>query len=208
MDTVSLKDKTFYIERVKDLNLLLDIITEEEFKKDEQMPYWAELWPSALAFAEYILDNPSEFHHKKILELGCGLGLVGIVCTYVKGKVLFTDYEPMALKFTKKNFQRNFKRNALTKLIDWRQDSFDNRFEIIVASDVLYEKRLIRQILIVYNKALRNNGSAYISDPNRKFSPNFFTLAEEDGWYCRTILKRIRIYDKLHTIHIHRLQRC
>jgi predicted nicotinamide N-methyase len=207
VDTVSLKGKNFYIERVKDLNLLLDIITAEEFKEDERMPYWAELWPSAVAFAEYILENSGEFRQKKILELGCGLGLVGIVCTYVEGKVLFTDYEPMALKFTKKNFQRNFKRNTLTKLIDWRQANFDNPFEIVVASDVLYEKRLIRPILNVLKNALRNDGRAYISAPDRKISLNFFTLAEEDGWYCRTILKEVRINDKLHTIHIHKLQR-
>jgi predicted nicotinamide N-methyase len=80
------------LEQVADVNKLIDSITDEEFNQDERLPYWAELWPSAQALANFILQNKYLFEGKKILELGCGLGLVGIAATIAEAKVLFTDY--------------------------------------------------------------------------------------------------------------------
>ncbi len=44
---------------VLDSYALLDRISPEEFIKDEQMPYWAEIWPSAIMLSSFIADELS-----------------------------------------------------------------------------------------------------------------------------------------------------
>ena len=46
-----------------------------EFDRD---PYWCRVWPSALALAELILQNPELVAGKSVCDVGAGLGLAGI----------------------------------------------------------------------------------------------------------------------------------
>ncbi len=41
-----------------DMERLLDAIDAATFREDERMPYWAELWPAARAFATWLLAGP------------------------------------------------------------------------------------------------------------------------------------------------------
>ena len=95
------------LKQVADVEKLVDEITDDEFNQDERLPYWAEVWPSAMALAEYILSNQNEFRHKNALELGCGIGLVGIAATLAAANVTFSDYEKDALNFTENNYFLN-----------------------------------------------------------------------------------------------------
>ena len=49
------------------------LLSEEAFEQEEFLPYWAELWPSALALARAVARRP--LTGRRTLELGCGLGL-------------------------------------------------------------------------------------------------------------------------------------
>lgn len=46
--------------------------------QDTQDPYWCRAWPSAVALAELILEQPALVKGKQVLELGCGLGIAGL----------------------------------------------------------------------------------------------------------------------------------
>ena len=50
-----------------------DLIREEDFVKDERLPYWADVWPSSLVLAGKLLEL--EGRGRTALELGCGVGL-------------------------------------------------------------------------------------------------------------------------------------
>src|SRR3954466_527531 len=56
-----------------------DLIREEDFVKDERLPYWADVWPSSLILAGKLLELDG--HGKTALELGCGAGLCTIAAT-------------------------------------------------------------------------------------------------------------------------------
>src|SRR4029078_5956128 len=56
-----------------------DLIREEDFVKDERLPYWADIWPSSQILAQHLLSLARvERIRGKCLELGCGVGLVTI----------------------------------------------------------------------------------------------------------------------------------
>ena len=207
-EEISLLDKRFVIQRVKNVDKLLDAISEEEFKKDERLPYWADIWPSAIALSEYVLENQKVFKGKKILELGCGLGLVGITVTAIGGDVLFTDYDPHALRFTQTNFKRNFSRPASVQLLDWRNPGHSESFDIILAADILYEKRWLGPVLNILDKKLTIHGIAYIADPDRTIAREIYSMIESKNWHRQSVLKRTQVYDKLHAVIINRITKC
>ncbi len=207
-DEIAIGGKTFMIRRVENIDKLIEAISDEEFKKDERLPYWAEIWPSSIALSEYVLENEDEFSGKKILELGCGLGLVGIVLTSIGGDVVFTDYDSHALQFTKENFYRNFKRPASVQLLDWRDPGSTQSFDIVVASDIIYEKRWLEPVLNVLDKKLAIYGRAYIADPDRTVGRHVFELMDEKNWSRQPLLKPTTVYNKLHHIVINRISKC
>src|SRR5690242_12315247 len=61
--------------------LLDDPAVRAAFAADEYMPYWADLWPAARMLAKAILREPWEAAGgpPRALEVGCGLGLPGVV---------------------------------------------------------------------------------------------------------------------------------
>ncbi len=55
----------------------LELLDEEAFEREQFMPYWADLWPSALALADVVARRPPQ--GRRVIELGCGIALPGIV---------------------------------------------------------------------------------------------------------------------------------
>ena len=66
------------------------LLSEEAFAHDEFMPYWAELWPSALALARVV--GGRALRGARALELGCGLGLPRLAAAAAGGRVPATDW--------------------------------------------------------------------------------------------------------------------
>jgi len=207
-ETFSIGRFQISIKRIKNMDKLIDAISDDEFNQDERLPYWAEIWPSALGLSEYLVENEIVIKNKKILELGCGLGLAGITATFCGGEVLFTDYEPLALEFTQINFQRNFKRRATVQYMDWRKPLKDKSFDIILAADVLYEKRWLEPILNVIKECLKDSGIIFLAEPNRTIAKDFFKTIANMNWNHNSLLKKVSVGNKFKSVSIHRINRC
>ncbi|MEJ2055488.1 MAG: methyltransferase, partial [Calditrichaceae bacterium] len=127
--------------RVANPDELVEQLSDEEFNKDERLPYWAELWPSAIGLSRFLINNPDLIQGKKILELGCGLGLTSMILIRNEPlEFVCTDYDNNALQITRKNFLKNKLKLPDLRYLDWRNPDLDKCFDCIVASDILYEK--------------------------------------------------------------------
>ena len=175
-ERIKIAGQHFILKRVKNLDELVDKISNELFNEDERLPYWAELWPSAQALTEYILQSPEKFRRKDILELGCGMGLTTMALSQLKPKsLLATDYEEAALQNTEKNFVlNNFSRHPGLQLLDWRNPQLDKAYEVIVASDVAYEQRFFQPLIDLFKNYLAENGRVILAEPNRTIARTFF----------------------------------
>lgn len=175
-ESIKIAGKNFILERVKNLDDLVDKISDELFNEDERLPYWAELWPSAQALTEYILELPEKFQKKEILELGCGMGLTTMALALANPKeLLATDYESEAIQSTKKNFVLNkITKHPKLKLLDWRAPQLDKKYELIVASDVAYEERFFQPLIDLFLNYLADGGKIVLAEPNRKIAAAFF----------------------------------
>lgn len=149
-----------------------DLISEAEFDRDERLPYWAEVWPSSIALARALpeLVPPGT----RMLELGCGIGLVSVAAARCGISVLATDYYVDALLFTRRNVLADSGIDPDTQLVDWRAWPHDiGRFDRVVASDVLYERPYAALVADALAASLTDDGVAFIADPGRTALPAF-----------------------------------
>jgi predicted nicotinamide N-methyase len=169
---------------VLDSYALLDRISPEEFIKDEQMPYWAEIWPAAITLSDYIMDS-LELAGKSVIEIGAGVGMVSVVAARKGALVLATDYSEEALRFVACNSLMNHVCLESCRL-DWRMVKGDRRFDHLFAADVLYERVNLLPIVTSIDKLLKPGGTAYIADPRRRLAEQFLELVHENGFSVTT----------------------
>ena len=82
----------------------------------------------------------------------------------------------MANYLLSNNYFLNFGERANTILLDWRNPDHDKQYEIIIAADILYEKRFLEPVYCTIQKLLSTNGMAYIAEPNRTIAKPFFEM--------------------------------
>jgi predicted nicotinamide N-methyase len=118
-----------------------ELIDETVFEDDEFLPYWAELWPASLALAAAL----PEVAGLRVVELGCGLGLPSLVAAARGAEVTATDWAADAVELLRDNAARN-RLELCVEVRDWREP-WDERFDLAVAADVLYEQRNVEPLL-------------------------------------------------------------
>jgi len=166
-----------------------DLIREEDFVKDERLPYWADIWPSSLILAAKLLELDG--HGRTALELGCGAGLCTIAATAAGFHVLSTDYYEDALDFTRANTFTNLGAEVQTMLFDWRHPPANlARYDMVFASDVLYELEYARLLPQILRRTLNATGFGIIGDPGRVAAPTFVESCSENGLVAEKIETR------------------
>lgn len=157
-----------------------DLISEEDFERDERLPYWADIWPSSLIMAERLVKDDGR--GSRLLELGCGIGVACIAALHAGYDVLATDYYEDALRFTRANASRALAREVATRLVDWRALPADlARFDRVIAADVLYERPYAALVARVLATTLAPDGEALIADPGRVAAGEFLEQCAERG---------------------------
>jgi predicted nicotinamide N-methyase len=143
-------------------------------------PYWAKLWPAAPLLAEALVRNPPP-KGTRVLELGCGSGLVGITALAVGLKVTFSDYVPLAVDLAIENAARNGFPNTAGMILDWKQPRAET-FPLILAADVTYDRSNIDPLLDVLDRMLAPGGVAWFGDAGRGPAAEFLRRAMDRGW--------------------------
>jgi predicted nicotinamide N-methyase len=178
------------------------LITEEAFEQEEFLPYWAELWSSAVALAHDV--SMRSLRGKPTLELGCGLGLPSIAAARVGGRVLATDWSEDAVAATAANAERNGV-EVETLRCDWAEPGpivARAPWPLVLASDVLYERRNVAQLLGLLPRLVDETGLVLLADPGRTPAERFLRGAEEQGWIVRSVAS-----PRAKRVLIHRLRR-
>jgi len=166
-----------------------DLIREEDFVKDERLPYWADIWPSSLILAAKLLELDG--HGRTALELGCGAGLCTIAATAAGFDVLSTDYYEDALDFTRANTFTNLGAETRTMLFDWRHPPADlGRYDLVFASDVLYELEYAKLLPQILRRTMSVDGYGLIGDPGRVAAPTFVESCTDNGLVAEKIETR------------------
>lgn len=167
-----------------------DLIREEDFVMDERLPYWADIWPSSTVLAGHLISiagNGRERSPGRGLELGCGVGLVTTAAMLAGYDMTATDYYTDAIAFARANAWRETGRTPAARMIDWRKfPAEEKEYDLILASDVLYEKEYARLLPGIFKRALAPGGMVILADPGRIGVPEFIDECKSTGLVIRS----------------------
>ena len=176
----------FRLLEVADTDALLDAhIREKEAQRrgaDEEIPYWAELWPSAL-------------------------GLPGIAAGKLGAPVTLSDYLQPALEFARSNWELNNETPADLLLLDWRRPASIPPVDLLLASDITYDPANFPYLPEVFRARCKPEGRIILSDPRRQVAQPFFRELPDRGFTVERVEEVILFRGREIVIHIYCLER-
>jgi predicted nicotinamide N-methyase len=193
--------------RITHPNSADDLLDEEDFDRDERLPYWAELWPSAVALARYLAEQ--DLGDKRVIELGCGVGLPTVLALVRGAEVLATDHYEAALDFTAYNARTNLGVEPEVFILDWREPDIEGigTFDLVLAADVLYERKNAAALADLVPRLLAPGGEAIFADPRRDEAPVFLEAVERLGFEGAKEVSTVEQGARGVKVLLHRLRR-
>lgn len=157
---------------------------------EEMCPYFGILWPAGRVLGELLATRDPESSYRiekgRVLEVGCGLALPSLVLAKLKIEVTAMDLHPDVHRFLMRNCSLNSVKPFEFVEADWSQWSFNEQWDTIIASDVLYDRAQPEPLLRFFQRSLSSKGRAIVSDPGRGYWSGFLERAQEmsmdTGW--------------------------
>lgn len=163
------------------------ILSEEDEQRylgedRSRSPYGLALWPASIALAHELVSRASGLPGQRILELGAGTGLPGIVAATYGARVVQTDRLEEALTVGRLNAERNGVRSIEHRLADWTEWTDTERYDLILGADVIYAPRLQPFLRTIFDTNLAPGGRLLLGDPFRSASIRMLEAMEQEGW--------------------------
>jgi predicted nicotinamide N-methyase len=155
-------------------------------------PLWAYVWPAGLVLAELAAGElAAQLRGRQVLELGCGLGVVGLAAAKAGAHVTVSDREPGALDFVRGNAVDNGLR-VETLALEWSHvpEAWVGRFEVVLGADIMYDPAQLAPMLGAVAALLAPGGSAWLADPDRAVRADLEDSARRAG-LVTTLLRTI-----------------
>lgn len=147
------------------------------FDRDEYMPYWAFLWPAALKMVTTILKTDWQAG-TEVLEIGAGIGIVGLAGLARGLSVTISDYEPKAVQLALFNARKNGFEGGQGLVLDWRTPP-QRKYQQIWGCELLYEDRHHEPLLNLTQQMLAADGVAWFVDGGRMRAERFCQLVPD-----------------------------
>ncbi len=153
-------------------------------------------WPWPRAIAARPLAG------RRVLELGCGLGLVSVTAALAGAEVLAVDRSPEATTFAAANAARNgvTVRTAVGAFDQPQRLLREAPWDLVLAADVLYEQRNVPVLVWLLPRLVDATGEVWLADPGRPKLDTFVAGVDATGW------RREQVATDAGTVTIHRLR--
>ena len=147
-----------------------------------RLPYGVALWPSSIALAHDLVSRADDLRGRRVLELGAGTGLPGIVAASLGARVVQTDRDELAMSACKRNGERNKVETVEHRMADWRSWEDAGQYDWIIGSDILYGVEMHPYLRRIFESNLAPAGRLLLSDPFRAISLELLEAMGEGGW--------------------------
>lgn len=144
-------------------------------------PLFGQIWPSAQKLADLMQDW--QFGPRRVLELGCGLGLASLVVHRRGGNITASDCHPLTESFLRANLRLNSLPEIKYLTGDWtRPNPALGQFDLIIGSDVLYEPGQPQALSAFIERHSAPRAEVLIIDPDRGNRSAFRRCMEQLGF--------------------------
>jgi ETFB lysine methyltransferase len=146
-----------------------------------QWSMFGQAWPAGQALAEAMSGWPVE--GKRILEIGCGLGLSSLVLQRRGADITASDHHPLAGRFLEVNAALNGLPAIAYRDLQWAgTDRELGLFDLVVGSDVLYERGHVALLSQLVKRHARPTCEVVIADPGRGYGNAFSRVMATQGY--------------------------
>lgn len=146
-----------------------------------QWSLFGQVWPAGGLLAQAM--QHFDIAGKRILEIGCGIGLASLVLQKRGADVTASDMHPLAEVFLAYNAALNDLPALNYRLLRWDIPLPSlGRFDAIVASDVLYERDSADTLSALIGRHVEPRAEVLITDPGRGNSARFSRLLAAQGF--------------------------
>jgi len=147
------------------------------------LPYWAELWDSSIGIGMWMIATKliQRSTRVRVLDLGCGMGLSGTVAALLGAEVTFADIEQDSILFSRLNGLR-VSSKIRARRVDWQRDDLMEKFDLIIGSDVLYERTQWSHLDRFFRTHLAPEGTVLLGEPGRQTGDLFVPWIQNAGW--------------------------
>jgi predicted nicotinamide N-methyase len=192
--TVRFGELSFDFWRVADPETVLDEETLQQSHAElPWQPYWAETWDTAYGVAMELAERSLE--GLRVLDLGCGLGLTGTVAAARGAEVVMADYAPPALSFARLN-SWPWRERVQVLRVNWRTDDLGQRFDLIVGSDILYDREDLPYLDVFFRSHLEPQGTVLLGEPSRLLTREFIQWIRQHGWHLQESCRQVPQSDR------------
>ncbi|XP_026528969.1 protein N-lysine methyltransferase METTL21A isoform X1 [Notechis scutatus] len=173
-----------------------------------QLGVAAVVWDAAVVLCTFLETGGIDLQGRRVIELGAGTGLLGIVAVLLGAQVTITDRKP-TLPLLEANVQTNLPVNlqsrAVIKELTWGQDLVDfspGEYDIILGADIVYLEETFADLLQTLNYLCSFETVILLSCRLRyERDQNFLKMLREQFTVHEVL------YDPGNDVHIFRAQR-
>jgi ETFB lysine methyltransferase len=196
--TLEFEDLDIHIRSLRDANQFSDDLGEAEGLgiSSAQWSLFGVLWSSSEVLAHEMAEY--EIEGKRVLEVGCGVGLSSVLLNARGADITATDYHPEAGNFLAVNSELNGGKKIPYLRADWADSANGlGTFDLIIGSDLLYEREHIDLLSAFINRHAKQNCEVVVVDPGRGnhavFSKKMVTFGYKHSQYqpdCSAYLQK------------------
>jgi len=136
-------------------------------------PYWAKVWPSAIALLDVLKANPHLIQNKHVLEIGAGIGLPSLMMAGITKSIQVSDYDKEAIELLRKNIEHLELENAEALQLDWNALPEAIHPEVLILSDVNYDPTQFDALISLIEKFILQGSTVILSTPQRIMASSF-----------------------------------
>lgn len=135
-------------------------------------PIFGVIWESGRVLAE--LMSFHDITNKRILEVGCGIGLASLVLNHRKANITATDIHPNVNELLSGNARLNGDNYIPFERMGWNDESTTiGEYDLIIGSDLLYEPQQASLLAGFVDQHAKPLCEIVIVDPGRGYRGQF-----------------------------------
>jgi predicted nicotinamide N-methyase len=187
LTSIDVGGDTIALWRVADLERHVDRDALLAGDDPPEPPYWAHLWTGALVLAAAVPANAG-----RVLEIGCGLGLPGLVAARRGARVTFLDRIAAPLSFVRASGATNGLAPVDVCVADFAGEALRGGFDLLLAAEVLYDRATLGTLPEALRRRLRPGGRALLTDARRTDTAAFYAALDASGLCWRATEHAVR----------------